>query len=90
MLCFCTVPPTMTLSAMLTLPLAMVVVTGNNANITTETIKIFKSYCHVYQEKGKTPNNTSVVVRPIMSCEFNSRGQVDLIKTQSAPQGQLN
>ena len=59
------------------------------ANITTEAVELFKSYCIVCQEKRKRPKTTGVVVKPILSREFNSRGQVDLIDMQSAPQGQF-
>ena len=59
------------------------------ANVTTDAVEIFKSYCHVCQEKRKRPKTTGVVVRPILSHEFNSRSQVDLIDMQSAPQGQF-
>jgi hypothetical protein len=59
------------------------------ANITTEAVELFKSYCLVCQEKRKRPKTTGVVVRPILSKEFNSRCQVDLIDMQSSPQGQF-
>ena len=59
------------------------------ANITTEAVELFKSYCIVCQEKRKRPKTTGVVVKPILSREFNSRGQVDLIDMQSAPQGRF-
>ena len=41
-------------------------------NITTEAVELFKSYCIVCQEKRKRPKTTGVVVRPILSHEFNS------------------
>ena len=59
------------------------------ANITTEAVELFKLYCIVCQEKRKRPKTTGVVVKPILSREFNSRGQVDLIDMQSAPQGRF-
>ena len=59
------------------------------ANITTEAVELFKSYCRVCQEKRKRPKTTGVVVKPILSSEFNSRGQVDLVDMQSSPQGQF-
>ena len=58
-------------------------------NITTEAVELFKSYCIVCQEKRKRPKTTGVVVKPILSREFNSHGQVDLIDMQSAPQGRF-
>ena len=59
----------------------------NYANITTDAVELFKSYCVVCQEKRKYPKTTGVVVKPILSSEFNSHGQVDLVDMQSSPQG---
>ena len=59
------------------------------ANITTDAVELFKSYCVVCQEKRKRPKTTGVVVKPILSSEFNSRCQVDLVDMQSSPQGQF-
>ena len=59
------------------------------ANITTDAIELFKSYCVVCQEKRKCPKTTGVVVKPILSSEFNSCGQIDLVDMQSSPQGQF-
>jgi len=53
------------------------------ANITRDALKLFKSYCSVCQEKTKRSVATGVVVRPILSHDFNSRGQVDLVDMQS-------
>ena len=58
------------------------------ANITRDTIELFKSYCKPCQEKVKRPKTTGVVVRPIISHDFNSRSQVDLIDMQASPQSQ--
>ncbi|KAK4312193.1 hypothetical protein Pmani_016349 [Petrolisthes manimaculis] len=55
------------------------------ANITKDALKLFKSYCEACQENIKRPVATSVVVLPIISNEFNSRGQVDLVDMQSKP-----
>ena len=55
------------------------------ANITAWTIEVFKSYCMESQRKRKRKATTGVVVRPILSEEFNSSGQVDLIDMQSMP-----
>ena len=55
------------------------------ANITTEAGELFKSYSLIVcQEKRKRPKTTGVVVRPILSREFNFRVQLDLIDMQSA------
>ncbi|KAK4328104.1 hypothetical protein Pmani_001457 [Petrolisthes manimaculis] len=51
--------------------------TEKYANITKDALKLFKSYCEVCQKKNKRPVVTGVVVCPIISNEFNSRGQVD-------------
>ena len=59
------------------------------ANITSDAVELFKSYCRVDQEKKKRPKTTGVVVRPILSSEFNSRSQVDLVDMQLSPQGQF-
>ena len=58
-------------------------------NITTDAVELFQSYCVVCQEKRKCPKTTGVVVKPILSSEFNSRSQVDLVDMQSFPQGQF-
>ena len=56
------------------------------ANIPLHAINLYKSMCEEcqlrrrYQHKG-------VVVRPILSSSFNSRGQVDLVDMQSMPDG---
>ncbi|XP_068242335.1 KRAB-A domain-containing protein 2-like [Palaemon carinicauda] len=53
------------------------------ANIQRETIELFKSLCLECQKKRKRPMTKGVVVKPIHSTEFSSRGQVDLIDMQS-------
>ena len=53
------------------------------ANITTKSIELFKSLCEECQKKRKRPMTKGVVVRPILSKDFSSRGQVDLIDMQS-------
>ncbi|XP_068246484.1 KRAB-A domain-containing protein 2-like [Palaemon carinicauda] len=50
-------------------------------NIQRDTIELFKSLCLECQKKIKRP--MGVVVKPILSTEFSSRGQVDLIDMQS-------
>ncbi|KAK6178643.1 hypothetical protein SNE40_011172 [Patella caerulea] len=56
------------------------------ANITREALEIFKSYCQECQKKRKRPKTKGVVVRPILTKEFASRAQVDLIDMQSMAQ----
>ena len=53
------------------------------ANITTWAIETFKSFCLECQRKKKRLMATGVVVQPIITSEFNSRGHVDLIDMQS-------
>ncbi|XP_037779415.1 SCAN domain-containing protein 3-like [Penaeus monodon] len=55
------------------------------ANITTKALELFKSLCEECQKKRKRPMTKGVVVRPILSKEFASRGQVDLTDMQSMP-----
>ncbi|XP_037781890.1 KRAB-A domain-containing protein 2-like [Penaeus monodon] len=49
------------------------------ASITTKALELFKSLCEECQKKRKRPMTKGVVVHPILSKEFVSRGQVDLI-----------
>ena len=53
------------------------------ANITTKSIELFKSLCEECQKKRKRPMTKGIVVRPILSKDYSSRGQVDLIDMQS-------
>ncbi|XP_068229435.1 KRAB-A domain-containing protein 2-like [Palaemon carinicauda] len=53
------------------------------ANIQRDTIELFKSLCLECQKKRKQPRTKGVVVKSILSTEFSSRGQVDLIDMQS-------
>lgn len=52
-------------------------------NITVDAITIFKSYCVQCQKKRKRPRTKGIVIRPILTDEFSSRGQMDLIDMQS-------
>ncbi|XP_064088336.1 KRAB-A domain-containing protein 2-like [Macrobrachium nipponense] len=63
--------------------------TSKYANITKESLEMFKSYCIVCQEKRKRLKTAGVVVKPILSSDLNSRGQVDLVDMQSSPQAQF-
>ena len=55
-------------------------------NITEGDILLFKSYCKECQKKRKLPSIKGVAVRPLLSSEFNSRAQIDLIDMQSSAQ----
>ncbi|XP_070180796.1 KRAB-A domain-containing protein 2-like [Littorina saxatilis] len=58
------------------------------ANVTRQQIKIFLALCQNCTLK-KAKLNKGVVVRPILSNNFNSRGQVDLIDFQSQHDGEF-
>ena len=58
------------------------------AGITRESIELFKSLCTECQKKKKRASTKGVVVRPILSKEFGSRAQVDLIDMQSITKAQ--
>ncbi|CAL4149774.1 unnamed protein product, partial [Meganyctiphanes norvegica] len=53
------------------------------ANITAWALETFKSFCLECQKKKKRPTATGIVVRPILSEDFNTHGQVDLIDMQT-------
>ncbi|CAF3998763.1 unnamed protein product, partial [Rotaria sp. Silwood1] len=60
------------------------------ANVTEKQVKLFISECNECKIKRAKPKNSSkLVVRPIISNDFNSRGQVDLIDMQSSPDGKF-
>ncbi|XP_076059500.1 uncharacterized protein LOC143036138 [Oratosquilla oratoria] len=46
------------------------------ANIPTKAVELFKSLCQECHKKRKRPMTKGVVVRPILTKEFSSRGQV--------------
>ncbi|CAF4046187.1 unnamed protein product [Rotaria sordida] len=57
-------------------------------NITEKQIKLFLSGCYECKVKRSKPKHSSkLVINPITSNDFNSRGQVDLIDMQSCPDG---
>ena len=53
------------------------------ANVTRDALELFKSYCLECQKKRKRPMTKGVVVHPILTNEFSSRAQIDLIDMQS-------
>ena len=55
-------------------------------NITRHDIELFLQFCTPCQQKQKGCKK-GIVVKPIISSEFNSRCQVDLIDFQSHPDG---
>ena len=52
-------------------------------NISRKIISYFIQLCRVCQEKNHKQINKGVVVKPILSSDFNSRGQVDLMNFES-------
>lgn len=58
------------------------------ANVTREAVELFKSLCVECLKKRKRMAIKGVVVRPILTRDYGSRGQVDLIDMQSMSSGQ--
>ena len=56
------------------------------ANVTRDALELFNSYCQECQKKRKRHMTKGVVVRPILTNEFSSRAQIDLIDMQSMVQ----
>ncbi|XP_063411146.1 KRAB-A domain-containing protein 2-like [Mytilus trossulus] len=55
------------------------------ANISREAIRIFTTNCEQCILKRKRSDISKLVVKPIISADFNCRGQVDLVDLQSVP-----
>ena len=55
------------------------------ANIFRDDVELFKSMCLECQKKRKRPMSKGVVVRPILTSEFASRGRIDVIDMQAMP-----
>ena len=60
------------------------------ANIHIEFLEIFKSFCLSCQEKKSRKRIKGIVVKPILSDNFNSRMQIDLIDMQSSRNSRYN
>ena len=58
----------------------------NKYNIPRIAIQIFINLCTTCNKKKSKPCK-GVVIKPILSADFNSRGQIDLIDFQSTPDG---
>ena len=56
------------------------------ANVSRDCIELYLSYCENCCLKKKHLSK-GIVVKPLSSSEFNSRGQVDLLDFQSNPDG---
>ena len=59
------------------------------ANISREIIKIFLNICEQCIVKKKRTETTKLVVKSVVTSDFNSRGQVDLIDYQACPDGEF-
>ena len=57
------------------------------ANVTRDIVELFKSFCSECMKKRKRTAIKGVVVRPILTKDYGSRGQVDLVDMQSMPSG---
>lgn len=57
-------------------------------NIPRVVVVEYLKLCKPCEEKGKNPKK-GMVVKPILSKEFNERGQVDLVDYQSTPDGEF-
>jgi len=54
-------------------------------NVTREVVELFKSLCTACMKKRKRSSVRGVVVKPILTSDYGSRSQVDLIDMQSMP-----
>jgi len=59
-------------------------------NVSRPIIELFLQYSAEYQTKRKKTVNHGLVVKPIISDHFNSRGQVDLVDMHSLPDGEYH
>ena len=57
------------------------------ANVTRDVLNLFKEMCEECQLKKRKIASKGLVVKPLLSKDFNSRGQVDLVDMQSMPDG---
>ena len=57
-------------------------------NITVQSIMFYLSLCIPCLKKSKVPKKT-LVIKPMIFSEMNSRAQVDLTDMQSQPDGDL-
>jgi hypothetical protein len=58
-------------------------------SISSEVIKVFPKMCEQCALKTKRSELSKLVIKPVTSSGFNSRGQVDLIDYQSATDNEL-
>jgi hypothetical protein len=56
-------------------------------NVTRDVLNLLKEMCEECQLKKEKIASKGLVVKPLLSKDFNSRGQVDLVDMQSMPDG---
>ena len=57
-------------------------------NVTEKQVTLFISGCDECKRKHSKPKNSSaLVIKPVISNDFNARGQADLVDMQSCPRG---
>jgi hypothetical protein len=59
------------------------------ANVTRDVLNLFKEMCKECQLKKRKIASKGLVVKPLLSKDFNSRGQVDLVDMQSMHDGDI-
>ena len=57
------------------------------ANVTRDVLNLIKEMCEECQLKNRKIASKGLVVKPLLSKDFNSRGQVDLVDMQSMRDG---
>ena len=57
------------------------------ANVTRDVLILFKEMCEECQLKKRKIASKGLVVKPLLSKDFNSRGRVDLVDMQSTRDG---
>jgi hypothetical protein len=59
------------------------------ANVTRDVLNLFKEMCEECQLKKRKIASKGLVFKPLLSKDFNSRGQVDLVDMQSMRDGDI-
>ena len=59
------------------------------ANVTRDVLNLFKEMCEECQLKKRKIASKGLVFKPLLSKDFNSRGQVDLVYMQSMRDGDI-
>ena len=64
-------------------------VNKKSANVTRDVLNLFKEMCEECQLKKRKIASKGLVFKPLLSKDFNSRGQVDLVDMQSMRDGDI-